>query len=203
MSVKTSIQKIRVILADLEQSALILDDNNGKLKAHTLLKDTALFSIDLFNTNSDLFNDYVSEIKNKTTQLERLLSNQNDELSSYQIKVIEKQITALLNAFNSNSQIHNEAQNRLNAINTRRYKNSIKAVFKPTQNLYQSLSEHHEFERRLLVMLTDKEQLRLCSNNSSNEKISQDVLTLHQRLGRCRQAISKIEADIVKFENHN
>jgi len=203
MSAETSIKKIRIILADLEQSALVLDDNNGKLKAHILLQDTALFSINLFNIKSDLFNDYVSEIKNKTTQLERLLNNQNNELSSYQINVIEKQITALLNAFNSNSHIHNEAQNRLYAINTKRYKNAVKAVIKPTQNLYQSLSEHHEFERRLLVMLTDKEQLRIRSNSLLNKKISQEVLILHQRLGRCRQAISKIEADIVKSENHN
>ena len=203
MNNSVSIKKIYKILAELEQIASELDNNNSKLKAHKLLQDSPLFSIDLFSTNSDLFSDYVIEIRNKTIQLERLIKNKNNDLVKYQIELLEKQITSLYNAFQSNSNIHNEAQNRLNAIKNRRYKKAVKAVIQPSQNLYQNLSEHHEFERRLLQMLQDKEQERVQASSATFNKLSQDVLTLHQRLGRCRQAISKIEADIVKFESRN
>ncbi|WP_441002286.1 primosomal replication protein PriC [Pseudocolwellia agarivorans] len=203
MKSSISIEKIYVILADLEETASILDNSNSKLKAHSLLQDSPMFSVNLFNTNSDLFTDYVIEIKSKTAQLSRLIKNKNDELSKYQIELIEKQISSLHNAFHSNKNIHDEAQNRLNAMASRRYKKAVKAVIQPSQNLYQNLSEHHEFERRLLQMLQDKEQERVQASSATFNKLSQDVLTLHQRLGRCRQAISKIEADIVKFESRN
>jgi len=199
----TFIKKIHVVIDDLKATALLLDNSNSKLKAHTLLKDTPLFSPELFTTHSDLFIDYVEEIKSKTLQLERLIVNQHDELSKYQIELLEKQMTSLHNAFQANQNIHKEAQNRLNAMKARRYKRSAQAIIKPSKNLYQSLSEHHEFERRLQQMLSDKEQERAQATGKIVDKLSQEVLVLHQRLGRCRKAISKIESDIVKFEKRN
>ena len=62
--------------------------------------------------------------------------------------------------------------------------------------LYKKLNEHHEFERRLLDMITQREQQRNKAKNSDTSLLSQEVLALHQRLGRCRQAISVIERDI-------
>lgn len=199
----TLIEKIYTILADLEETAILLDKSNDKLKAHVLLHDSPLFSLDLFNTSSDLFIDYVLEIKQKTEQLKRLLTSKNEALSTYQIERLEKQISSLHNAFQSNSNIHDEAQNRLNAIARSRNKKAVQAIIKPSKTLYQDLSEHHEFERRLLQMLQDKELERKQAPSSTLVKASQDVLALHQRIGRCRQAISKIESEIVKLESHN
>jgi primosomal replication protein N'' len=49
-------------------------------------------------------------------------------------------------------------------------------------------------------MLTEKElELSKC-NNDKRQEISQEVLALHQRLGRCRKAISLIERDIAFTE---
>lgn len=197
------INKLFQILTDLEFQASNLDNNNDKLKAHVLLQDSSLFSKDLFNTRSDLFIDYIYEIKNKVNQLERLLKNNNEEVSKYQIELIEKQISALNNAFQSNHNLHKEAQNRLNAIARRKHKKAIKAIIKPSKNLYQSLAEHHDFERRLLDMVLDKEQEYKQLNNCNSAKTSQDLLVLHQRLGRCRKAISNIESDIIKLEANN
>ena len=59
----TAIKKIHTVLASLENTAHQLDASNSKLKAHRLLKDSPLFSIELFNTHSDLFFDYVLEVK--------------------------------------------------------------------------------------------------------------------------------------------
>jgi primosomal replication protein N'' len=196
------IEKLYIVLADLEETAILLDKSNDKLKAHVLLQDSPVFSLDLFNTSSDLFIDYVREIKQKIEQLKRLLKSKNEVLSKYQIQQLEKQISSLHNAFLSNSNIHNEAQHRLNAV-SRRNKKAVQAIMKPSKTLYQDLSEHHEFERRLLQMLQDKELERKKANNSLLSKLSQEVLAIHQRIGRCRQAITKIESEIVRLESYN
>ncbi len=203
MSYATSLNKIETIIKDLEHSAMNIDTNNHKLKAHDLLKDSALFSTDLFNTSSDLFIDYINEIKLNFSQLQRLVSNNNKPLAEYRLESIERQISSLLNAFNANKSIHNEAQHRLNARKARRLKQSAQKLIQPSQNLYQTLAEHHEFERRLMQMLADKELERNSASKQQIDKVSQEVLVLHQRLGRCRQAISKIENNIVNYEKRS
>ena len=159
-------------------------------------RDKDIFSEALFATNSDKIYDYVNEIQVKTIELSRLLRNGKIELSQSRLQNIEQQITAIMNAIRSNKSIHQEAQYRLTAINARRYKKAAKELFKSSQALYQQLSEHHEFERRLLAMLSERELLRVNATSSKANKISSEVLALHQRLGRCRQAISKIERQI-------
>ncbi len=75
----------------------------------------------------------------------------------------------------------------------------------PTQALYQKLSEHHEFERRLALMIAEREQQRGNTKDYSqrNEQLKLEILALHKRLGKCRQAISVIERDIELAEKRN
>ncbi len=191
-----SLERIYTVLDDLSQQAKLVDDENQRTKSHYLLQDKNVFSENLFVTNSDKIQHYVAEIREKTAELSRLLANGRKELSHSRLQSIEQQITAVINALRSNKGIHQEAQYRLNAINSRRYKKAAKELFQSSQALYQELSEHHEFERRLQVMLQEREQLRQAASPSKINKIAAEVLALHQRLGRCRQAISKIERQI-------
>jgi primosomal replication protein N'' len=191
-----SLERIYTVLDDLSQQAKLVDDENQRTKSHYLLQDKNVFSESLFATNSDQIQPYVAEIRQKTAELSRLLSNGKKELSHSRLQGIEQQISAVINALRSNKGIHQEAQYRLNAINSRRYKKAAKELFQSSQALYQQLSEHHEFERRLQVMLQERELLRQAATPSKINKIAAEVLALHQRLGRCRQAISKIERQI-------
>jgi primosomal replication protein N'' len=191
-----SLERIYTVLDDLAQQAKLVDDENQRTKSHYLLQDKNVFSESLFVTNSDKIQPYVAEIRGRTTELSRLLSIGKRELSHSRLQGIEQQISAVINALRSNKGIHQEAQYRLNAINSRRYKKAAKELFQSSQALYQQLSEHHEFERRLQVMLQEREQLRQVASPSKVNKIAEEVLALHQRLGRCRQAISKIERKI-------
>jgi len=59
------------------------------------------------------------------------------------------------------------------------------------QALYQKLSETHEFERRLLDLIT-------LAAREQQDPARQ--LALHARLGRCRKAISQLEAEIQWLE---
>ena len=190
------LDRITAVLDDLTEQAKIIDAENQQTKSHYLLKDKDIFSEALFATNSDRILPYVDEVRGKTIELSRLLLNGKKELSQNRLQCIEQQISAILNAIRSNKGIHQEAQYRLTAINARRYKKAAKQLFKSSQALYQQLSEHHEFERRLLAMLNERELLRKSATPSKAKKLSEEVLALHQRLGRCRQAISKIERQI-------
>jgi primosomal replication protein N'' len=191
-----SIERINTVLDDLSQQAKIIDEVNQQTKSHYLLKDKDVFSENLFVTNSDKIQVYVDEVRGKNIELSRLLAKGKNELSHNRLQSIEQQISAIINALRSNKGIHQEAQYRLNAINARRYKKAAKQLFKSSQALYQQLSENHEFERRLVAMLDERELLRQTATPSKANKITTEVLALHQRLGRCRQAISKIERQI-------
>jgi len=193
---KLALDRITAVLYSLTEQAKIIDIENAQTKSHYLLKDKDVFSEALFATNSDKIQPYVDEVRGKTIELSRLLHHGKKELSQNRLQGIEQQISAIVNAIRSNKGIHQEAQYRLTAINARRYKKAAKQLFKSSQALYQQLSEHHEFERRLLAMLDERELLRKSATPAKAKKISDEVLALHQRLGRCRQAISKIERQI-------
>jgi primosomal replication protein N'' len=190
------LDRITTVLDNLTEQAKIIDAENQQTKSHYLLKDKDIFSEALFVTNSDKIQPYIDEIRGKTVELSRLLQHGKNELSQNRLQGIEQQISAIINAIRSNKSIHQEAQYRLTAINNRRYKKAAKQLFKSSQALYQQLSEHHEFERRLLAMLNEREILRKSATPSKAKNLSDEVLALHQRLGRCRQAISKIEREI-------
>lgn len=192
----SAIEKVTAILAQLAIEAKVIDKQNKQLKSHSLLQDKAIFSEHLFSTYSDSIYDYVNEVQKKTVELKRLIDGNKVELSHNRLLLIEQQISALINALNANKSIHNEAQNRLNAIKSRKIKMVADKIIKPTQSLYQNLAEHHEFERRLAEMLRDKEIEFKISPTNKTQMLSQEILVLHQRLGRCRQAISKIELQI-------
>jgi primosomal replication protein N'' len=196
LNMQLPLDRITTVLDNLTQQAKIIDAENQQTKSHYLLKDKDIFSEALFVTNSDKIQPYIDEIRGKTVELSRLLQHGKNELSQNRLQGIEQQISAIINAIRSNKSIHQEAQYRLTAINNRRYKKAAKQLFKSSQALYQQLSEHHEFERRLLAMLNEREILRKSATPSKAKKLSDEVLALHQRLGRCRQAISKIEREI-------
>ena len=195
-----SINRLSTLLQQLVQQAKATDDSNAKRKSHKVIENNNLFSLSLFVTQSDRFIPYAKEIERKIAELARLLSAKQLELASALLIQIEQQLSAFMNALNANQTMHNEAKFRLDAkiqsIKARQYKKAAQAVMQSTHQLYKKLTEHHEFERRLLVMLKDKEsELSLCAK-SKNQSLSTEVLVLHQRLGRCRKAISTIERDI-------
>ncbi|NQY64182.1 MAG: primosomal replication protein [Alteromonadaceae bacterium] len=191
-----AIKRINTLLVNLAEQAKATDKINTQKKSHLLLKDNALFSETLFVTYSDKFISYVQEIKKNTVSLQRLINAKKTDIAYNQLTHIEQQISSLINALNSNQTMHNEAQNRLNAFKAKRYKKAAKSIMQTSHSLHQKLAETHEFERRLAEMITDREQDRLKATPAKAQKMSTEILTIHQRLGRCRQAISKIERQI-------
>ena len=168
------------------------------IESHKIIQDNDIFSEALFSTHSDLFLPYVLEVKNKTNELSRLLRAGKKSLAHSRLLIIEQQISALRTALNSNSVVHKAADQHLVAIKARRYKKAAQAVMQASHNLHNKLNETVEFERRLLAMINEREQLRQRASIKKSDQLSEEVLALHQRLGRCRQAISKLEREIAQ-----
>ncbi|MDO6486726.1 primosomal replication protein [Colwellia sp. 6_MG-2023] len=202
-----SIERLSVLLETLEAKAKQTDIQNTQRKAHCLIENNNLFSSTLFVSQSDQFIPYIKETKRKISEFSRLVAANKVELSRLVLLQIEQQISAISIALQSNAVMHQAATLSFDANKkvrikkakekqTNKYSALTKNIMLNSHQLYQKLNEHHEFERRLMDMLSERENARLRCKNHESEKISMEVLALHQRLGRCRQAISAIERDI-------
>jgi len=197
---QSAINKIHAILEQLDEQAMQVDQQNKHSKTHKIIQENDIFSEALFNTHSDLFHPYIAEVKSKTNELSRLLTANKNTLAHSRLLLIEQQISALRNALNSNNALHKEPAQRLVAIKARRYKKAAQAVMQSSHNLHKKLNETFEFERRLLEMIQVRERQRQSATEKQSKQISEEILALHQRLGRCRQAISKLEREIAQSE---
>ena len=202
-----SIERLTEILMSLAVDAKHVDAQNTQNKSHHLIENNNLFSPTLFFSQSDRYSPYVEEVERRLAEFTRLVATNKIALSKVLLEQLEQQISAISNALKANTAIHQAAKisfdankkviiKRAKAKQANKYRDLAKNLVLNSQQLYQKLSEHHEFERRLNEMLRDKEQQRLNCKQHENEKLSFEVLTLHQRIGRCRKAISTIERDI-------
>ncbi len=202
-----SIERLTEVLKDLAIEAKQIDTKNTQNKSHRLIENNNLFSPTLFFSQSDRYLPYVEEIERRLAEFTRLVATNKIELSKALLTHLEQQIFAISNALQANSTIHQAAKLSFDAnkkirikkakakqVNT--YRDLAKKLVLSSHQLYQKLTEHHEFERRLMDMLSEKERQRLESKKHESEKLSVEVLTLHQRLGRCRKAISAIQREI-------
>lgn len=216
-----AISRLSILLEHLSIQAKQTDKLNSNQKSHRLIENNNLFSQHLFTTQSDKIFLYVEEVKKRLNEFSRLHTLSGDninkaELAKSSILLIEQQISALMNAIQANETMHQAAQASFNARKnvrkkyaqatqlkqTDKYNKMAKSILLSSHQLYQQLTEHHEFERRLRDMITEREQQRTRSKSANIDKLSQEVLALHQRLGRCRKAISSIEKNIEQAEKN-
>ena len=197
---QSAINKIHAILDQLDEQAKQVDQQNKHSKSHKIIQENDIFSEKLFNTHSDLFHPYIAEVKSKTNELSRLLIANKNALAHSRLLIIEQQISALRNALNANGALHKEPEQRLVAMKARRYKKAAQAVMQSSHNLHKQLNETFEFERRLLEMIQTRERQNHNISSKQTKQFTEEILALHQRLGRCRQAISKLEREIAQSE---
>ncbi len=199
------IDRLSALLEQLATKAKQIDIKNAMEKVHRLIENNNLFSPELFVSQSDRFSPYIEEIQRKLPEYSRLVRADKIELSTLLLQQIEQQVAAIANALRANATLHQAAKLSFDAHSKvkikrsksqNKYKDIAKKIMLTSQQLYQKLNEHHEFERRLMEMVAERELQRVKSKASDSTKLSAEVLALHQRLGRCRKAISTIERDI-------
>ena len=207
-----SIKRLATLIEYIADQAKKTDQLNAANKSHRLIENNNLFSQQLFNCESDRYSPYVKEIERRLKKLSLLIiEGKNnackEELARATLLQIEQQTSSMITALQSNRTMHQAAQlsdetkHKVRAKSAKkRQAEKLKAmaqtIMLSSKQLYEKLNEHREFERRLMLMVSEKEQQRAQCKKAEVEKLSNEVLTLHQRLGRCRKAISRIERDI-------
>lgn len=192
----TSLKKINHLLSSLHTKAVEVDIANSQNKSFSIRKDHPIFSETLFSTNSDKLSHYVDEIKTKIDELALLIKTKKIQFSYARLALIEQQMSAIHNAIHANDSQNKASKQHIQMLKNKKYRKAAQTIMQPTQSLYQKLSETHEFERRLIDMLDQKKLQFSQATQSIKNKLSDELLVLHQRLGRCRQAISKLERQI-------
>lgn len=144
------------------------------------------FDSTLFSCRSSKLSDYVAEAQRN---LQRLMTRPASSPAATQqlVQRLSEQTTALTRAF------INQDTRRKSTGKKRKVQIAVEKITASSQQLYQQLSEYQEFERRLLDMV------ELCNRHPA-ENSTERLLALHARLGRCRKAISDVEANIQKLE---
>lgn len=183
-------------LTQLHQQLLQLAAKASQLdKQQPDWQQSARIASEHFQTRSPYLLDYVQE----TLQLQqRLQHNQHQVSQQLLAQRLSMQLDILLRSFQSETVRHKEqparARKKVNNTPTPQRERAgllLQQLGGSGQALYQQLSEYHQFERRLMQMVQDAQ--------SSQQSVAMQ-LALQARLGRCRKAISAVEAEIVWYE---
>ncbi|BCG10480.1 primosomal replication protein PriC [Buttiauxella agrestis] len=143
----------------------------------------ARFDSKLFSTHSTQLKDYLSEVQANLEQLQLSVKVGRTEQVAYLAEKLVAQIAAL--------------QRELATVKMR--KNDPQPVV--AENLYEKLSTHQDYERRIQIMISDREsQLSLQATLAGQQKLQKELAALEGRLQRCRQALTRIERAIERRE---
>lgn len=161
-----------------------------------------LFNSSAFHTKSDEVADYLVELEGN---INKILNIKEPVLVQHLSELVPQQFAAL------NRLIAAQEVNQHNKNYQRQFKQHLKVVkqlnqraSQNSQSLYQELSKLKEYERRLFEMVEEKQQaLNKYSGQKLRAELQQQVLQTQQRLGRCRQAVSKVEEKIQQLDSRN
>jgi primosomal replication protein N'' len=207
MTSSTSLYKWQLLTDQLEQQLLKLASQASKIDQQApAWQRRDWFASDLFQCHSPQLLDYVQEAMQLLQRLQQPIRGTGELLiiqQQNQQRLAEKlsaQMQALGRAF-SCLDVRQREKSKWRPAKTaaqtpttpqrHRAGQLLAELGGSHQALYQKLSETHEFERRLLDLI----------NEAAREQ--QDParqLALHARLGRCRKAISQLEAEIQWLE---
>lgn len=159
-----------------------------------------VFISSAFYTKSNELADYFSELKGNISKLERLKEPAYLEFLADKVTQQFACLKSLLNSAQIDGKERKYKQKHKARI--QQTKQFAKRVTQSSQSLYAELSQLQEFERRLLDMVSERQQrLHQYQGTKHRQEYQQEVLTYQQRLGRCRQAISKVEEQIQKLDD--
>lgn len=173
-----------------------------KLSSKQWFANSEIFRSSGFSTHSDDIDDYLIELK---TTIDKLASVNNEQHVSYLSERVTQQFSCLKRFVKSNDiNLRNNQYSKDRIRNLNKTKQFTLQASQSSQELYAELSKLQEFERRLLDKVNlSQQQLTMYKGMSNRPALQQEVLTNQQRLGRCRQALSKVEESIQKLDNNN
>lgn len=212
MNTNELLKRLTTQLKQLEQEVLSHDANLPK-REQKLLQDVDRFNSELFIQSGAKLAPCIEQIRKNIIQLDKLIKGKisNSTIAS-SCERIQDRFTAVRRALSTTSlgvksAAHQKAfriataKKRRNTTHDESGFNWIAAgVMHNSHQLYEELNKHlnwvSKFEQKILNLQSELE------NCHSAEKIQMqnEILLVHRRLGKCRQAISYIEDRIQAFE---
>ncbi|KPD03337.1 primosomal replication protein PriC [Moellerella wisconsensis] len=177
--------KISTLLAALKAQIDNLETQVAPLSEHIFSQ--ARFDKNLFNRKSQKLGDCLAELNHYYAQLCHSVSLGHEQQVGFLTEKIVCQIQALAREVSTQSL---------------RKKEDNYSQKKAQVDLYARLSQHQDFERRLVAMINDRELvLDKQTNHAARHKLQQELAALAGRLYRCRQALLRIDKSIEQQEN--
>jgi len=186
------------LIHQYDQLHFSINQNTNVRKAWFNKSD--LFNAECFVTHSEDLNDYLAELK---MNIVRLQTVDSVKYAEHLTAIITDQFSCFRSLLNSLS-VNEKHKHYKVSMQSRiqKMKKLTTHVTQSSRELYQELSKLQEYERRLLEMVREKQQtLNQYSGQKNRVEYQQQVLVTQQRLGRCRQAISKIEEQIQQLDS--
>lgn len=191
-----AIVKLQQQIEQLAQHAHQFDKAKWFDKNRYIQAQPSLFAHSVFATKSLKLCDYVDEIKEAFA---RLPSPEKRHAYAFALEKLSTQIEAVIKVLKS-TPVWAKEKKFTKPKKAKVYKQAVKKIMQSSHELYQELSQNHEFERRLQEMIDIRKQQLLSASTTEASKINQEILSLHARLGRCRKAITATEDKIHQVE---
>ncbi len=212
MNTNQLLKQLSTQLKQLEQDVLQHDVNLPK-REQKLLRNTDRFNDELFIQSGANLSPCIEQINKSIKQLCKLIEkNISTDTIVLSCEKIQDRFTAVRRALNTTSlgaesasqqRAHRVAQamRRRNKSHNESGFNWIAAgVMHNSHQRYAELNKHlnwvSKFEQKILILQSKLDNCR----SADKIHIQNEILLVHQRLGKCRQAISYIEDRIQAFE---
>ncbi len=196
MLTQSLIIRIAEQIDTLKQQTEQIDQHNATVRSNRF-KYRDIFHPQLFRCDSTKLLDYVLEAeKNFKTLLK------GPSYAAHLPALGEKlscQIAAINQAVKANAVVlkeHNYQSKRAKQRYQQRYKKVASQMMANSHELYEELARNHEFERRLNEMIYERKAQLGGADAPTTERLNREMLALHERLGRCRRAITAVEERI-------
>lgn len=206
------ITKLQQQLKILEQEVLIHDQQLPKYQ-QKLIQDVERFNHDLFVQHGAKLLPCIQQIAKNIDHLKQQLSHGSTiSALNYSCERIQDRFTAVKRALlttkiNVKEAQYQKADKKAYWVNKHKqqHQNSefswiASSVMQNSHQLYDELNKHVNWASKIEQKI---QALTLTLNHAQGKnkiELQQQVLAMHQRLGKCRQAISYIEERIQYFE---
>ena len=202
------IYQLKQQLGSLEQDALNHDQQLPS-QQKKMLQDIERFNSQLFIQQGAQLSPCIDQLKKDIKQLEKQLAIKLDiRIIELSCQRIQDRFTALRRALvTTNLNVKTEEQKRVNSRarfakkQQRQHSDSGFAwiannVMKNSHQIYQELNKHLNWATTFEQKIAETETVLANCHSTDKIKIQNEILSLHRRLGKCRQAISYIEERI-------
>lgn len=142
------------------------------------------FDRQLFQCHGTRLRDYLEEVAHNVHALRQLVADQRTDRVLFVTEKLVAQIGAL--------------QRELSTLTLRQQETGLAPA---PVDIYQKLAQHQDYERRLNLMVQDREsQLDRAVTLQQQQQLQREIVVLEGRLARCRQALGRLERQLERQE---